>query len=58
MKKIKHCIDNNKKNKLNDLIVLDDFHNVISKTKEMNNILIKFKAKNSIIADKKSKDNI
>ena len=48
-----------KKNKLNDLIVLDDFQNVISKTKEMNNILIKFKAKNSIIiADKKSKDNI
>ena len=48
-----------KKNKLNDLIILDDFQNVISKTKEMNNILIKFKAKNSIIiADKKSKDNI
>ena len=48
-----------KKNKLNDLIVLDDFQNVISKTKEMNNILIKFKAKNSIIiADKKSKNNI
>ena len=48
-----------KKNKLNDLIVLDDFQNVISKTKEMNNILIKFKAKNSIIiADKKSKENI
>ena len=48
-----------KKNKLNDLIVLDDFQKVISKTKEMNNILIKFKAKNSIIiADKKSKDNI
>jgi len=48
-----------KKNRLNDLIILDDFQNVISKTKEMNNILIKFKAKNSIIiADKKSKDNI
>ena len=48
-----------KKNKLNDLIILDDFQNVISKTKEMNNILIKFKAKNSIIiADKKSKENI
>ena len=48
-----------KKNKLKDLIILDDFQNVISKTKEMNNILIKFKAKNSIIiADKKSKDNI
>ncbi len=48
-----------KKNKLKDLIILDDFQNVISKTKEMDNILIKFKAKNSIIiADKKSKDNI
>ncbi len=48
-----------KKNKLNDLIILDDFQNVISKTKEMNNILIKLNAKNSIIiADKKSKDNI
>ena len=47
------------KNSLKDLIILDDFQNVISKTKEMNNILIKFKAKNSIIiADKKSKDNI
>ena len=48
-----------KKNKLKDLIILDDFQNVISKTKEMNNILVKFKAKNSIIiADKKSKENI
>ena len=48
-----------KKNKLNNLIVLDDFQNEILKTKEMNNILIKFEAKNSIIiADKKSKDNI
>ena len=48
-----------KKNKLNDLIILDDFQNTISKTKEMNNILIKINAKNSIIiADKKSKDNI
>ena len=48
-----------KKNKLKDLIILDDFQNVISKTKEMDNILIKLKAKNSIIiADKKSKDNI
>tara|TARA_A100001011_G_scaffold206189_1_gene214306 strand:+ start:429 stop:1049 length:621 start_codon:yes stop_codon:yes gene_type:complete len=48
-----------KKNKLNDLIILDDFQNEIQKTKEMNNLLIKFEAKNSIIiADKKSKDNI
>ena len=48
-----------KKNKLNHLIIFDDFKNEILKTKEMNNILIKFEAKNSIIiADKKSKDNI
>ena len=48
-----------KKNKLNHLIIIDDFQNEILKTKEMNNILIKFEAKNSIIiADKKSKDNI
>ena len=47
------------KNKLNELIILDDFENVIQKTKEMNKILLKFGAKNSIIiADKKSKDNI
>ena len=47
------------KKQLNDLIILDDFTNEISKTKEMNNILIKFEAKNSIIiADKKSKSNI
>ncbi len=47
------------KNKLNDLIILNDFLNEIEKTKEMNNLLIKFKAKNSlIIADQKSKDNI
>jgi len=47
------------KKQLNDLIILDDFANEISKTKEMNNILIKFEAKNSIIiADKKSKSNI
>ena len=47
------------KNKINDLIIFDDFQKEILKTKEMNNILIKFKAKNSIIiADKKSKDNI
>ena len=46
-------------NKLNNLIILDDFQKEILKTKEMNNLLIKFEAKNSIIiADKKSKDNI
>ena len=48
-----------KKNKLKDLLVLEDFQSQINKTKEMNNILIKFEAINSIIiADKKSKDNI
>ena len=48
-----------KKNKANDLIILDDFQKEILKTKEINSILIKFKAKNSIIiADKKSKENI
>ena len=47
------------KNKLNDLIIFDDFQKKILKTKEMNNILVKFEAINSIIiADKKSKDNI
>ena len=47
------------KNKLNNLIVLNDFDKKILKTKEMNSILIKFKAKNSLIVlDKKSKDNI
>ncbi len=48
-----------KKNKLKDLIILNDFQKKIGKTKEMNTILIKFEAKNSIIiADKKSKENI
>ena len=48
-----------KKNKSNELIILDDFKKEIQKTKEMNNLLIKFEAKNSIIiADKKSKNNI
>ena len=48
-----------KKNKLNDLIIIDDIQKKILKTKEMNTILIKFEAKNSlIIADTKSKDNI
>ena len=35
------------KNKLNNLIVFDDFTNEIKKTKEMNLILKKFEAKNS-----------
>ena len=48
-----------KKNSLKDLLILDDFKNKITKTKEMNNLLIKFEAKNSIIiADKISRDNI
>ena len=48
-----------KKNKLNDLIIIDDFQKEIQKTKEMNNILIKFEAKNSIIiADINSRKNI
>ena len=47
------------KNKLNDLIVFNDFDKEIKKTKEMNNILIKFNAKNSlIILDKSSKEKI
>ncbi len=48
-----------KKNKLKDLIIIDDFQKEIIKTKLMHSILIKFEAANSIIvADKKSKDNI
>ena len=48
-----------KKNKSNDLIIIDDIQKEIQKTKEMNNILIKFEAKNSIIiADIKSRNNI
>ena len=48
-----------KKNKLQDLIIIDDFQKEILKTKDMNNLLVKIEAKNSIIiADKKSKDNI
>ena len=48
-----------KKNKLNDLIIIDDIQKEIQKTKEMNNILIKFEANNSIIiADIKSRNNI
>ena len=48
-----------KKNKLNDLIIIDDIQKEIQKTKEMNKILIKFEAKSSIIiADIKSRNNI
>ena len=48
-----------KKNKINDLLILDDFQKEIFKTKEVNKLLMKFEAKNSIIiADKKSKENI
>ena len=47
------------KNKLNDLIVFNDFDKEIKKTKEMNKILVKFKIDNSlIILDKISKDKI
>ena len=47
------------KNKLNNLVVLNDFKNEIKKTKEMNKILIKFEISNSlIILDKSSKDKI
>ena len=47
------------KNKLNSLIILNDFDKEINKTKEMNNILIKLNAQNSlIILDHKSKEKI
>ena len=47
------------KNKLNLLIIFNDFEKEIKKTKEMNNLLIKFNAKNSLlILDKKSKEKI
>ena len=47
------------KNKLNNLIILNDFDKEINKTKEMNNILIKLNAQNSlIILDQKSKEKI
>ena len=47
------------KNKLNNLIVFDDFKNEIKKTKEMYQILNKFKIKNSlVILDQSSKDKI
>ena len=48
-----------KKNKLDQLLILDDFQKEILKTKEMFNILAKFDAYNSIIiADSNSKNNI
>ncbi len=48
-----------KKNKLDQLLILDDFQKEILKTKEMFNILNKFDANNSIIiADSNSKSNI
>ncbi len=48
-----------KKNKLNDIIIFNDFSKAIKKTKEMNLILKKFHAINSIlILDKNSKNNI
>ncbi len=47
------------KNKLNNLIVFDDFKKEINKTKEMNIILKKFQAINSLfILDKSSKEKI
>ena len=47
------------KNKLKDLIIINDFNKEIIKTKEMNKILIKFNAKNSlIILDSNSKEKI
>ena len=47
------------KNKLNNLIVFNDFNSEITKTKQMNLILKKFEANNSlIILDKNSKEKI
>ena len=47
------------KNKLNNLVIFNDFPNEIKKTKEMNKIINKFEINNSlIILDKKSKDKI
>ena len=47
------------KNKLNSLIIFNDFEKEIKKTKEMNNLLIKFDAKSSLlILDKKFKEKI
>ena len=47
------------KNKLNNLILFNDFTKEIKKTKEMYSILVKFKADNSLlILDKTSKEKI
>ena len=47
------------KNKIKDLIIINDFNKEIIKTKEMNKILIKFNAKNSLIVlDNNSKEKI
>ena len=47
------------KNKLNNLIIFNDFSNEIKKTKEMNSIIKKFEITNSlIILDKSSKNKI
>jgi len=47
------------KNKLNDVIIFNDFINEIKKTKEMSQILNKFKINNSlVILDKSSKEKI
>ena len=47
------------KNKLNKLLIFNDFKNEIKKTKEMNAIIKKYEIKNSlIILDKLSKDKI
>ena len=47
------------KNKLNNMLVFNDFTSEIKKTKEMNSILIKFKAIDSlIILDKNSREKI
>ena len=47
------------KRELNNLIVVDDFHNEIKKTKEMNKILISLNATHSLLLlDKLSKEKI
>ena len=47
------------KNKLNNLLIFNDFSNEIKKTKEMNSIIKKFEITNSlIILDKSSKEKI
>jgi len=47
------------KNKLNNLVIFDDFVSEIKKTKEMNKIIQKFEISNSLLVlDKKSKDKV